>query len=987
MPSSLKHFVQQGVNTRLNTYSSALLIFRFTIVLLFICLWGKPGTAQDALMTHYTQKDGLPSNVIYDIYQDTKGYIWLATNKGISQFDGRTFHNYSIKDGLPDNDILNLAEDTYNRLWLVSYNEQPSYIKDGKIYSAQNDALCSMLVKKGIKYTSLIKWQGNDYFSGNQLARIGKDTIIPFASGINLKRPGPVIPYKGQQYFIADKSFYLYKNGQFKPLLHYDFHYATFFKGKLYLTGYEKLYHSRISCFSIHDTSLTLQAKWQYRDRLYGLTVYDGQLMCLTERGIFNFDTATGNLSPSVFRKAIPFTKLLKDKEGNTWLISIAYGVYLYRNLTFSTYTKASGLKHNEVASLSLQSGMLFAGYHDGSFDCIQGNKISNISIFDPDKYNTIKFVYKKGTASYIIGSHQGVFLYSNGARHLIDQLSYKGSWLADNECLFGTTVGAVRYDIAHNQMQKIFNSRVTAIAKDRGGRIWLGTLQGLRYIDKERVFDFKRDSTLSKSRITGLFVSNDQTLLIATHKEGLFLLKDDRLSRITTAEGLSSNTCEKVIADHTNTVWLCTDNGLDRISIQNILMPKIYTYSTANGLPPTKINDIAVDSGRIFLATDEGITIMPYSYMPDHNFRPDHVYIHTVTVGDSVYYAPQTLRLPYNRNDLQVAYTAIAFGSGGNVQYKYLLEGSTSDTMYTSLEAIRLSGLSPGKYRLSVWARLGQSGSWGKSPAVISIYIAAPWWGQAWFLIALIIISVLILYFAYRRKVNYIRRRAREKNKQIQDMATLEMQALRAQINPHFIFNALNSIQYYYTRSDELTANNYMNIFAQLIRRTLEYSKAHWLSLKEEIETLELYIKLEQMRFKNAFRYELSVESQIDLHHTLIPAMLLQPYVENAINHGFREDLLREDPVLKLQFCLESNVLLCRIEDNGIGMKQSAMYRKPGHRSLGLSINRQRIDTINLMYHTDIKLKIEDRGENNPGTSGTLILLHIPKKINNNEH
>jgi hypothetical protein len=496
---------------------------------------------------------------------------------------------------------------------------------------------------------------------------------------------------------------------------------------------------------------------------------------------------------------------------------------------------------------------------------------------------------------------------------------------------------------------------------------------------EKESTHLFNKDPTLSKSRITGLCTTTDNDVVIATHKDGLFIYRNKQLIRITTQQGINSNACKKVLADHNNTIWLCTDNGLNRISIQNPAQPIVYTYTESDGLFTRNINDFTVDSHHVYIATAQGITLLPYR-LEGKIWNASDISIRAITLKDSVFLPASELTLAPTENDLQVDYTAISINGGKNIRYRYVLEGSNTDTFYTNLQAIKLSGLNSGKYCLLIWARIGKSGPWSVKPAVFRFYILAPVWHRPWFIVLMCSVFLLIVYFLYRYKISRIKSKAREKSMQERRMGELEMQALRAQINPHFIFNALNSIQHYYAEHDEHKANYYMNLFAQLIRRTLHYSKTHWLSLKEELETVETYIALERMRFKDAFEYVLILNNVINPDQVRIPAMLLQPYIENAINHGIRLSDKKSGLMLRLQITMEQKVLVCSIEDNGIGIGKAQKYKRAGHSSMGMLINKQRIDTINLMYKTDISVSVKDKSELDPDSSGTIITVQIPQ-------
>jgi LytS/YehU family sensor histidine kinase len=230
-------------------------------------------------------------------------------------------------------------------------------------------------------------------------------------------------------------------------------------------------------------------------------------------------------------------------------------------------------------------------------------------------------------------------------------------------------------------------------------------------------------------------------------------------------------------------------------------------------------------------------------------------------------------------------------------------------------------------------------------------------------------------------RRVQRIRAAERSKTELNRKMAELEMQALRAQINPHFIFNALNSIQNYYSQNDERNANRYLTNFATLIRQTLTHSRDNWLTLADEIAMIRTYIELERMRFRDKFSYNILVDDAVDTEQIKIPAMLIQPYVENAIHHGLRH-LASKGGLLSISFSIRNKQLVCIIDDNGVGFSQAAEMEKRTtvHRSLGMEITKNRIETIGQLYNMHIGISIRDKDTTNTkAATGTEVQIIIP--------
>jgi hypothetical protein len=933
-------------------------------------------------MTHYTIEDGLPSNTIYGISQDAKGFIWFATDRGVSQFDGHGFRNFSIEDGLPDNEVFSVREDSYQRLWLVSYNDQPAYIFNEKVYNTHNDPLCRTLGNLGVAYHTVVKTkEKHDIFLGKQSCFISKDKIrlIDTNKSMCLGLSERIF-WQGHNYLIASFKIYPFDNEKLGKGIGLYCQAAILFHDKLYVHYGDSSHQYYLSRYRMIGADIVPELRIPIPFMVYTMAEFENRIICLTAKGIYQYDTANNHLSRlPQFPQQEPTIIFFIDNEKNIWVTSLTNGVYLYPNNKSNRYTITSGLKYNNVLSVSVQNGTIFAGYSDGSFDCISDKIVRNINVFKTGSVSTIKTVQYTGNNRFILGTDKGTYNLEQGRLMVIENSPHKNGILKNGHYLFGHSGGAVRYDIRNRNSKKIYNKRTTAIAEDMNGCFWFGTIEGVFFSERDSVRPFSTDSILLKSRITGLCTTSDNTVAIATHKDGLFVYRNKQLFRITTQQGLSSNACKKVLADHTNAIWLCTDNGLSRISIQNPAQPVIYTYSELDGLFTRNINDFSVDSNHVYIATSQGIILLPYQ-LERKIWNTPNIYIRTITLKDSTFSPVNEITLAHTENDLQVDYTAVSINGGKNIQYRYVLAGNNTDTSYTNLQAIKLSGLNPGRYCLFVWARIDKNSPWSIKPAAFRFNILAPVWRRPWFIVLVSSIILLTVFFLYRRSIVRIKFKSLQKSMQERRMGELEMQALRAQINPHFIFNALNSIQHYYAEHDERKANHYMNLFAQLIRRTLHYSKTHWLSLKEELETIETYISLERMRFKDAFEYVLILNNVIDTGQIQIPTMLLQPYIENAINHGIRLSDKKSGLALRLHITLEQKILVCKIEDDGIGISKALKYKRTGHNSMGMLINKQRIDTINLMYKTDISVSTTDKNKLDQNDSGTIITLHIPQ-------
>jgi len=238
-----------------------------------------------------------------------------------------------------------------------------------------------------------------------------------------------------------------------------------------------------------------------------------------------------------------------------------------------------------------------------------------------------------------------------------------------------------------------------------------------------------------------------------------------------------------------------------------------------------------------------------------------------------------------------------------------------------------------------------------------------------------LLSLAIGILFFS-RAKIN-AKRRISEMNRKISEVTQAN---LRQQMNPHFIFNTLNSIQYYMYQHDKLATNNYLTKFSSLMRKVLENSQHTSVPIRDELAALNLYLELEKIRFKDKFDYEINIDDEIDPLLYKVPTMLIQPYVENSICHGLMPG--KGNGLVKIDLKLKKEYISCIIEDNGIG-REAAHEKKSScgknHNSLGTQIISSRLDLVNTLYGTSLKTIYTDLKNENGEPKGTRVEIHIP--------
>ena len=344
---------------------------------------------------------------------------------------------------------------------------------------------------------------------------------------------------------------------------------------------------------------------------------------------------------------------------------------------------------------------------------------------------------------------------------------------------------------------------------------------------------------------------------------------------------------------------------------------------------------------------------------------------------SDKVIFNPiDKLRFHPAENDLVVNYALIDYESGGDYTFAYKVKKDDPWVDLGTQRFITFNDLRSGNHLLLIKAK-AKSGD-----EIIKEYhfvIAPPFWKTSWFIVIVLLIFAAAIYIIYHYRIAQVNKKANLDRL----LAKTEMKALHAQMNPHFVFNSLNSIMEMVLNDDKTNASRYLSNYAQLIRLNLDHSQRTFITLRENIDYLNLYLQLESIR-SNSFTYKMEIAHDIHVDEILLPPMLIQPFIENAIWYGPSKDKI---PMrLDIRFLKEKDHLLCIIEDDGIGIGASQLMKNElisSHTPLGIANVRQRIQILNEKYKLDCRLTLEDKNSSSRNEkSGTKVTLRLPLNL-----
>jgi len=478
----------------------------------------------------------------------------------------------------------------------------------------------------------------------------------------------------------------------------------------------------------------------------------------------------------------------------------------------------------------------------------------------------------------------------------------------------------------------------------------------------------------LLSKRISDIKIIKNE-LWIGTFDNGIAVLVSGTIRHINTSSGLNSNRIKVLFVENDSTIWVGTNLGLNKIQIadKSRNIKNIQIFSIWDGLPSNEINDIIEFNNLIWLGTDKGLVSFDPQGISANREIPTLLFEEIKFSEDNFDFENNVAEFAYNDNNVELSYKGICFSDPGNLNYFYMLEGLDEEWLATKNTSVRYTDLKPGLYKFTVKAQ--NASGLGSNEIFFKFKIRKHYSQTILFQSAVIILILTIIVVI----VVLILKSQKHRTELIRQSLFAEQKALRSQMNPHFIFNSLNSVQNFILEKDNMVAGLYLAKFSSLMRKILDNSKTITTSLKEEIETIKLYLNLEKLRFEEKFDYFLSIDESLNADEIQIPTMIIQPYLENAIRHGLLP--LKSRGLLNVYFkSVEDYKLMVVIEDNGIGRTKSGEISKKRlkHKSTGMQNTENRINLLNKLNKTNMKVTVIDLYNENNEAAGTRIELYI---------
>lgn len=957
------------------------IILKYLIIILSI--WVTTLAAQEPFYYRIDKSKGLPSNTVYDIFQDSKGFIWFASGNGLSRYDGYRFKHYSsekqtLKAG------SNIAEDKYGRIWYVNFDGYMYYVENDTLKAFEHSAMWTFL-KFGVVGDRLfcVEPRAIVEYNLNTLKEIRR-------TNLNTEKILATIYDKHHFYVLAEKLYIYSHSGEVTSMeLPADFPEKT--PSPLLEIRDNKIVISlkNADFFYIRNDLGWERYHFNFPPKfIQNLSSFDEDLWFCTTAGVIRAHPHPEGFVYDRFFSHFNTTRIFKDKSGAFWIATNGQGV-----LYIGSFETTFHYFNSNINVLDISRDMLLMG--------MAGDMVQKMSL-KSEVFST----FHKGNAgheTYLLKTFDDddlVFLTSNRFK-IVDM---NGKLLED-------------LDLAVKDICRLRDGRYAIAAT---GFFALITMK-----DKEPASNIIRKSNFIStdklyieqvfSNIRGKSVAYDpkNNRVFFSANTGLFVYENDSVSEILNAKGekvffnqivffrdelwsVSSvgnvyrmdvhfnikpaNINIENIAQKVNRIRIANDN-LYFLTDRDLLLFDNPTESVRKVLSISSelsVNDVQEANDMLYVATSRGL-IIQQSGVEIKTDAPGLVIDYLTAGGKKIITTKDYMRFDNSQNDISIYYSIISFDPNQTRTLYYSINGSYWESIVDERQSLEFRNLRPGKYHI----RLMSSNGIRLSPEIhLHFRIKPPFWLQWWFIAIFVLLMILVLYRFDRWRTTSIQ----TKSQLIIDRINLEktanqskLKALKSQMNPHFFFNALNTIQSFILEDNKKQAVNVLSKFSGLTRSMLEMSEKDDVTVAEEIKVLRLYLDIEKVRFNEDFHYEINLKN-IDPDEVRIPSLLLQPYVENAIKHGLLHK--QGDKLLKINFEISNDLFEISIRDNGIGRKMSMelnAIKTQKHKSYASDAMAQRVRLLNEFDGRKISLKYIDEMSESGQALGTTVKIRIP--------
>lgn len=957
--------------------AGAFLSFGRLFSLYLLCtLFANSTSAQRLEFQKFEGIDGLFPEEVKTIVQDNDGFLWFAGDDRASRFDGKHFVNFTLSIAR----CSTMYKDRTGRVWFYGAARHLAYYSNGSIHEFEyNNVLDSV---KGSAIRSMYIDSENSVWLG--LGNSPKSQLPSFIKVDTMGELHKYFPDSNKQGWqlkqIEDTCIHAVKYSPTtdKNLLFHlerDDKKQQFASPKL-LEKQVYYYGDRYFFISRYQGIVEIGDSFRHFESLKGLTFLSafmdnkGRLFIPNERGgVSCFDSLDFDLEPELLLEGVQVRSIFQSRDGGYWF-GANNSVYHVPNFEHRILDASTGLPSGKMSFVQRHNGATWITYKQGVVVKLQRGTERKLDIVSYDFRSLLHACYIQGSTAlfggpYIpktpnefpyrircIGASRCIKPYSN-------ELAYFTGGLAIHEWSFKNDDRLLTYRVGQKVKSLFRLGSHHYLYSDKGGVHVLNSGETQNLSDLDTVF--------SKPTVDIISIGGNWFAIPSVGFGLIFLRYDGEVRNFFTYKDKGTH-CGQLFKQENGILWLVTEQGLQRIAYNlktdTILLEGNTRLRPEQGMPRNEILNLYADETSIWITTINGCKVIPVDgeQADSRPLKP------TITM---MQHHMESLRLEeitgleYSSNSSTIQFISPAFTVYDSIKYKYKLVGYDREWKHSDVGSATYYAIAPGAYEFQVLATnsIGQESTAAVLELVIGPKLWQTWWFKTMAISLLTLGCVLLIYFRIKQ--------TRHRKHLIEEIKSYRNKSLRLQMNPHFIFNALSSIQSFVLKEESRLSSKYIVKFSRLMRLIFDHNTRELIPLSEELEALNLYVELESIRIKNNLEYQLTVSPAIQPQKSLVPPMLLQPIVENSIRHGLVPKA--SNGRLWVDVSLHNGGLLFDIKDDGVGLGHDV---KEGERISGGRVTYDRIEIFNQQRHYTGILEVKERSGR--GTQITFSITHI---------
>tara|TARA_R110000823_G_scaffold22143_2_gene66385 strand:- start:13593 stop:16424 length:2832 start_codon:yes stop_codon:yes gene_type:complete len=909
---------------------------------------------------NYTEKDGLASNFVYRMTQDYEGFIWFLTDKGISKFDGKTFKNFTTKEGLPTNDNWHIRITPDNRVWYFTRSDELGYIK--------NDSVFKFKASDG----KMMNPAGPIFQSGNDISFVDYWNTYVFSDSIwhsSKNKKGRIQLLNRDVFIVSDSTIRNVqledKQGRLILSLKKKSVYRNYyqFNDSLLVKAHESYFEIiNLNNFKATYGDVSHLGKNEAPYHVFWFNLANDRLQLSGGKWLITFDDKLNIKQTYTIPPQLNATHNFQDKDGFIWAATSERGVFKLP------------IGYNDIISLfEGKSIHKMAVINDNVLVSVEGEGIYKL------ENNKPKLVLKEKSRLYNILQFENSTYY-NFSFHLVVEKGGRYNKIENSNSFFGRNLlqyngsffvegNSVMWRLNKNfEFEKGYSEHTyyQGLFKQNDSLFSFSFKQMLFYNTEKDIFQKYKGEQIQQKFLSNT-IYNSQNY-IGTEGDGLYQFSEGKLHKLIQDDTAVIN---QISVENPKSIWAVSEGVLLHYKGNNAGEFEIERYNQINGLPTNNLTEVLFYKNQLYLGSTSGLNIIDKaSIKQTSNFT---LYVKSVYLNETKMDRDSVAYL-YGKNlNLKVNFGSINFFDPNNTTFEYRLSPTQANWTTTTSGEVNLYSLQPEAYTLQL--KVNHNGI--AKIKNIPLAVIPNWWQTPEFKWGILFLTLILVSSGIWIISTNLRKKRNKKLIQERQLAQLELGALRSQMNPHFIHNSLNAIQYYIQRHEVELSEDYLAKFATLIRLFFEYSRRRTISINEEVLLLQNYLDIEKLRFEDKLEYKIILDEKIDSDEQLLPSMILQPIVENAVNHGLFHKEANGN--IEIHFAYKNpSSFIVTIKDDGIGiLKSKKIYKESSknYQSRSSNVLQERLKLLKQSKEWNVTCTTEDRSQIED-SSGTLVTL-----------